>query len=64
MKEILKYAEANNITNNKNIIINKSLESKIKEDRVIKIITKEVTSFLTRLFKTNDKKQHSEKKYY
>ncbi len=54
MKEILKYAEANRIINNKNIIINKSLENKINEDRVIKIITKEVSSFISRLFKTND----------
>jgi hypothetical protein len=53
MKEILKYAETDKIIN-KNIIINKSLESKIKEDRVIKIITKEVSSFISRLFKTND----------
>jgi hypothetical protein len=53
MKEILKYAETDKIINNKNIIINKSLENKINEDRVIKIITKEVSSFISRLFKTN-----------
>ena len=56
MKEIIKYAETNRITNNKNLIVNKSLENKIQEDRVIKIITKEVTSFISRLFKVNDKK--------
>ena len=54
MKEILKYAEANNITNTNNIIINKSLENKIQEDRVIKVITKEIASFISRLFKNKD----------
>ena len=60
MKEIIKYAETNRITNNKNLIVNKSLENKIQEDRVIKIITKEVTSFISRLFKVNDKKLWNE----
>lgn len=54
MKEILKYAETNKIINKKNLIVNKSLENKIQEDRVIKIITKEVASFISRLFKAND----------
>ena len=54
MKEIIKYAVANKITNNKNLIIKKSLENKIQEDRVIKIITKEVASFISRLSRKAD----------
>lgn len=55
MNEIIKYAAANRITNNKNLIIKKSLESKVQEDRVIKIFTKEVTTFIVRLFKNDSK---------
>ena len=54
MKDILKYAEANKITSNKNTIIKKSLENRTQEDRVIKIITKEVGSFISRLFSAKD----------
>lgn len=54
MKEIIRYAAENRITNNKNLIVEKSLENKLQEDKVIKIITKEVASFILRLLKTND----------
>lgn len=54
MKDIIKYAEANKISSNKNIIIKKSLENRIQEDRVIKIITNEVGSFISRLLRAKD----------
>jgi hypothetical protein len=54
MREILKYAAANRITNTKNLIIKKSLENKLHEDKTIKIITKEVASYISRLIKIND----------
>lgn len=55
MKEIIKYADASRITNGKNIIINKSLQTGIKEDKVIKIISKEVTDYTVRLYKSKKK---------
>ena len=55
MKEILKYAAANRITNGKNRILNRSLESEIKEDKVIKIITKEVADYTVKLYKSKNK---------
>jgi len=52
-----KYAFEDNIPYGKNEIINRSLETKIKEDRVIKIITNEVTDFVLKLFKNIDHKK-------
>ena len=45
MESIIEYALKNNITNGKNRILNKSLETYAKEDRIIKIISKEVIEF-------------------
>ena len=45
MKSIIEYAVKNNITNGKNRILNKSLETYAKEDRIIKILSKEVIEF-------------------
>ena len=55
MKEIIKYAAANRIVDGKNTILNRSLETEIKEDKVIKIITKEVTDYTVRLYKCKNK---------
>ena len=61
MKEIIKYAAANRISNGKNMILNKSLETEIKEDKVIKIITKEVTDYTVRLYKNKKTNGRSDK---
>ena len=45
MESIIEYALKNNITNGKNRILNKSLETDAKEDRIIKILSKEVIEF-------------------
>lgn len=45
MESIIEYALKNNITNGKNRILNKSLETYAKEDRIIKILSKEVIEF-------------------
>jgi len=50
MKEILKYARESGIANANNSILEKALGTQLKEDRVMKIITKEVITFVTRLF--------------
>ena len=60
MKEIIKYAATNRISNGKNMILNKSLETEIKEDKVIKIITKEVTDYTVRLYKSKKTNRKSE----
>lgn len=57
MKTILDYAKEKKIVNENNAIIEKSVKTEIKEDRVVKIITKEVTDFFARLFtETNNYK--------
>lgn len=55
MNEIIKYATANRISNNENIIVKKALETEVKEDRAMRIFTKEITSFIIRLFKSEAK---------
>ncbi len=45
MKSIIEYAVKNKITNGKNRILNRSLETSAKEDRLIKILSKEITEF-------------------
>ena len=50
MNSIIDYAKENKITDGKNLIINKSLESEYKEDRTIKILTKEFSDFILRIF--------------
>ena len=54
MKEIIELASREKIGNIKNFIVSRSLQSGVKEDRTIKIITKEVAEFLLILF---DRKQ-------
>ena len=54
MKTILNYAKEKKIINENNMIIEKSIQSEIKEDRIIKIITKEVTDFFTKLFRETE----------
>jgi hypothetical protein len=55
MKEIIKYAVENRIADGKNTILNRSLETEIREDKIIKIIIKEVTDYTVRLFKSKNK---------
>jgi hypothetical protein len=57
MKSIIDYAVKYRITNGKNLILNKSLDSEIKEDKVIKILTKEVAEFTRDLLNLKDKKK-------
>lgn len=45
MKSIIEYAVKNKITNGKNRILIRSLETSAKEDRLVKILTKEITEF-------------------
>ena len=54
MKEIINVATKMKIANMQNNIVRNSLKENIKEDKVIKIITKEATEFIKNLF--NDKK--------
>ena len=54
MKEIIELASREKIGNIKNFIVSRSLQNSIKEDRTIRIITKEVADFLLILF---DRKQ-------
>lgn len=49
MREILKYAAANR-SFNKNYFIKRSLEKEFNEDKTIKIISKEVTDLIIKLF--------------
>ncbi len=56
MESIIEYAVKNKITNGKNRILNKSLETQIKEDRIIKILSKEVSEFTIDLMKCKNKK--------
>jgi hypothetical protein len=56
MKSIIEFAKEYKITNGKNSLINKSLDAEIKEDRVIRIITKEVTDFILNLFENKNNK--------
>ena len=55
MKEILKYAAVNRIANTRNFFVKKSLEGKIVEDKVIKVVAIEVTELVTKLI-SNKKK--------
>lgn len=59
MKEIIKYAAANRISNGKNAILNKALEKELKEDKVVKILTKEVTEYSIRLLKSKKENKDS-----
>lgn len=54
MESIIEYALKNNITNGKNRILNKSLETYAKEDRIIKILSKEVIEFTIDLIRYKD----------
>lgn len=56
MRNNINYAIEDKLTDGKNKIINRSLETNISEDRVIKSITKETSDFIINLFKIkNDK---------
>lgn len=59
MKEIIKYAAANGISKGRNAIINKALEKELKEDKVVKILTKEVTEYSIRLLKIKEENKNS-----
>lgn len=50
MKAILDYAKEKKIVGEKNSIIERSIKTEIKEDRVVKILAKEVTQLFTKLF--------------
>ena len=50
MKEIIELASQKKIGNVKNFIISKSLKNILKEDRTIRIITKEIADFILTLF--------------
>ena len=54
MRDIIELASRIKSGNIKNIIIEKSLKTGIKEDRTMKIITKELTEFILDL---SDKKK-------
>ena len=56
MKSIIEYAVKNKITNGKNRILNRSLETYTKEDRFIKILSKEVTEFTIDLLRYKKEK--------
>ena len=53
MKEILKYTPSNRILN-KNYFVTKAIETKIKNDRTINMISKEVTDLIIKLFSKDD----------
>lgn len=59
MKEIIKYAAANRISKGRNAILNKALEKELKEDKVVKILTKEVTEYSIRLLKIKKENKNS-----
>jgi hypothetical protein len=50
MKSILDYAKEKKIVGEKNSIIERSIKTKIKEDKVVKILVKEITQLFTKLF--------------
>ena len=56
MKEILKIASEYKIGNLKNYIVRNSLEKEIEEDKVIKILTKEVTKLIINLLSKKNNK--------
>ena len=56
MKNNINYAIEDKLTDGKNKIINRALETKINEDRVIKSITKEASDFIINLFKIKNVK--------
>ena len=51
MKSIIDIAVINKITNGKNKILNRSLELKTKEEKLVKILSKEITEFTIDLIK-------------
>ena len=56
MKNNINQVIEDNLTDSQNKIINRALETKINEDRVIKSITKEVSDFIINLLNIkNDK---------
>jgi hypothetical protein len=50
MRDIIELASRKKIGNIKNFIIDRSFKTKIKEDRTIRIITKEITDYIMTLF--------------
>ena len=50
MRDILELASRKKIGNIKNFIIDKSFKTSIREDRTIRIITKEITDYILTLF--------------
>ncbi|MCB9206097.1 MAG: hypothetical protein H6612_01570 [Ignavibacteriales bacterium] len=52
MKGILEDAVANRIVNGNNKILEKAIEKDFNEDRIIKIVTKEITDFIIKIYST------------
>lgn len=52
MKGILEYAVANRIIDGNNKIIKNAIEKDFNEDRIIKIVTKEITDFIIKIYNT------------
>jgi hypothetical protein len=50
MRDIIELASRKKIGNINNFIIDKSFKASIKEDRTIRIITKEITDYIMTLF--------------
>jgi hypothetical protein len=55
MESIIEYAVKNKLTNGNNRILNRSLATFAKEDRMIKILSKEITEFAIDLIIYKDK---------
>lgn len=61
MKEIIKYAAANRISKGKNAILNNALEKELKEDKIVKILSKEVTEYSIRILNKKKENKDSER---
>lgn len=57
MKSILEISREKKIISGQNSIIDNSVETEFKEDRVIRIFTKEVTDYFLRLFADDEKRK-------
>lgn len=55
MKSILEISREKKIISEHNSIINNSVVTEFKEDRVIRILTKEVADYFLRLFADDEK---------
>ena len=53
MRNFIEIAKENKITDGKNSILNRSMETELREDKVFLSITKEITDFVVKMLNKN-----------